>query len=50
MLYNCDSWAAPNHVLEHLDVTHINHIRDMIGVKWSRGYLIYQMLSSTNVV
>ena len=39
MLYNCDSWAAPNHVLEHLDVTHRNHLRDMIGVKWPRGYI-----------
>ena len=39
MLYNCNSWAAPAHILEHLDVTHRNHLRDMIGVKWPRGYI-----------
>jgi len=39
MMYNCESWAAPEHVLERLDVTHRNHLRDMIGVKWPRGYI-----------
>ena len=39
MLYNCKSWAAPAHVLEHLDVTHRNHLRDMLGIKWPRGYI-----------
>ena len=39
MLYNCNSWAAPAHVLEHLDVTHRNHLRDMLGIKWPRGYI-----------
>ena len=42
MLYNCDSWAAPNCVLEHLDVTHSNHVilSDMIGVKLPAGHYI----------
>ena len=39
MLYYCNIWAAPAHIFEHLDVTHRNHLRDTIGVKWSRGYI-----------
>ena len=27
MLYNCNSRAAPNHALDHLDVTHRNHLK-----------------------
>ena len=35
------SWAAPNHALDHLDVTHRkrNHLRDIIGNKWPRGHI-----------
>ena len=44
ILYNCNSWAAPNHALDHLDVTHCNHLRDMIGIKWPRGHISYDKL------
>ena len=40
MLYNCVSWAAPNCVLEPLDVTHRNHLSDMIRVKLPAGHYI----------
>ena len=37
ILYNCNSWAAPNDVLEKLDTTHRRHLRRILNVYWPRG-------------
>ena len=37
MMYNCNSWAAPLHVLEGLDVAHRKHLRRILNVFWPFG-------------
>ena len=35
LLYNCSSWAVPQHILEKLDITHRKHLRSILKIKWS---------------
>ena len=34
MMYNCSSWAAPNNILQKLDVCHRSHLRQILKIKW----------------
>ena len=34
MLYNCDSWAIPKSILNHLDKCHRQHLRSILGIHW----------------
>jgi hypothetical protein len=39
MLYNCNSWAATQKELNKLDVTHRNHLRQIIGMQWPKAVI-----------
>jgi hypothetical protein len=34
IMYNCSSWAAPKDTLNHLDVCHRSHLRQILKIKW----------------
>ena len=37
LLYNCNSWAAPQTSLEELDVIHRRHLRRILNIRWPTG-------------
>jgi hypothetical protein len=39
MLYNCNSWAATQKELNKLNVTHRNHLRQIIGMQWPKAVI-----------
>ena len=39
MLYNCNSWAAPQHILHKLDVTQRKHLRQIIKMQWPKAVI-----------
>jgi len=34
MLYNCNSWAAPKHVIEKVDICHRKHLRKILRIHY----------------
>ena len=39
LLYNCNSWAAPQKSLEELDVVHRRHLRRILNIRWPTGVI-----------
>jgi hypothetical protein len=39
LLYNCNSWAAPQTSLEELDVVHRRHLRRILNIRWPTGVI-----------
>ena len=39
LLYNCNSWAAPQATLEELDVIHRKHLRRILNIKWPKSVI-----------
>ncbi len=39
LLYNCNSWAAPQASLEELDVIHRRHLRKILNIRWPKGII-----------
>ena len=39
LLYNCNSWAAPQTSLEELDVIHRRHLRRILNIRWPTGVI-----------
>ena len=39
LLYNCNSWAAPQTSLEELDVIHRRHLRRILNIRWPIGVI-----------
>lgn len=39
ILYNCNSWAAPATILNHLDVTQRRHLRSILNIRWPTGFI-----------
>ena len=39
LLYNCNSWAVPQKLLEELDVLHRKHLRTILNIKWPTGVI-----------
>ncbi|XP_035689837.1 uncharacterized protein LOC118425125 [Branchiostoma floridae] len=39
MLYNCNSWAAPQTVLDKLDACHRKHLRTITGHRWPNSLI-----------
>ena len=37
MLYNCNSWSAPQNVINKLDITHRRHLRSILNIHWPTG-------------
>ena len=39
LLYNCSSWAAPQHVMEKLNTCHRKHLRTILNIAWPKGVI-----------
>ena len=39
LLYNCNSWAAPQTSLDALDVVHRRHLRKILNIRWPTGVI-----------
>ena len=38
-MYNCSSWAPTKKSLDKLDVCHRRHLRDIMNIKWPKGFI-----------
>ena len=39
LLYNCNSWAAPQASLNELDIAHRKHLRSILNIRWPTGFI-----------
>ena len=39
LMYNCSSWAAPQHVMEKLNTCHRKHLRTILNIAWPTGII-----------
>ncbi len=46
LLYNCNSWAAPQASFEELDVVHRRHLRRILNIRWPKGVISNNALYS----
>ena len=37
MIYNRNSWSAPAHIIQKLDITHGRHLRKVLKIQWPKG-------------
>ena len=48
LLYNCSSWAVPQHIIEKLDITHRKHLRSILKIKWTDKISNVKLYALTN--